>query len=238
MQVEYKLKIGSDEFTLKAEVKDEKEFLEEMSFYSNLPRTAPNGATDLKLVFRTTSEGHKYYSIISEKEKMEFKFGQNKEKKGNGLYPKGWEQLYGADEVPQQNPLAGLGAPAPQPQAPAPQLAPMPAYQPPKPQAPTIGMVPQQPVAPAQPVFNNPFPTTQTPVPQQQMAPMPTNPTPQPQAPIPNMSFPGMVAPHIGPSAGVATAPQPQGTPAPTAPSPEIAAAKQNVLDRFNIKKS
>lgn len=232
MQVEYKLKIGSDEFTLKAEVKDEKEFFEEMSFYSNLPRTAPGGATDLKLVFRTTTEGHKYYSIISEKEKLEYKFGQNKEKKGNGLYPKGWETLFGADQQPASqgaNPLAGLGAPQQQ----VPQQA--------TPQAPTIGMVPQQPVAPPQPAFNNPFPSPQ--------------PTPQT---LPNPAFPGMVNPSIGPTSSalpaakpIAHAPVgpglvfPQATQAAAAPiaapaqlSPELAAAKTNVLERFNIKKS
>jgi hypothetical protein len=234
MQVQYKLKIGQDEFTLTADVKDEKSFFEEMSFYSNLPRTAPGGSTDLKLVFRSTSEGHKYYSIISEKEKMEYKFGQNKEKKGNGLYPKGWEPLYGADQVPgqQANPLAGL---APQPQAPAPQ-------------APTIGMVPQHPVAPAQPVFNNPMPTPQAPVFQ--------NPFPTPQAPLPNPSYPGLVNPVIGPTAAaapvapVSVGPAPTASPGlvfpqasaqPAAPaqlSPELAAAKSSVLDRFNIKKS
>lgn len=238
MQVEYKLKIGSDEFTLKAEVKDEKEFFEEMSFYSNLPRTAPGGATDLKLVFRTTTEGHKYYSIISEKEKLEYKFGQNKEKKGNGLYPKGWETLFGADQQPASqgaNPLAGLGAPQQQvPQQATPQLqtpALMPAYQPPVQQA-----------APS-PAFQNPFPSPQAPTPQ-----------------MPNPAFPGMVNPSIGPTSTAlpAAAAQPK-APAPVGPglvfpqatqaapvpqagpaqlSPELAAAKTNVLERFNIKKS
>jgi hypothetical protein len=113
MQVEYKLKLGNDEFTLKADVKDEKEFFEQMSFYSNLPRTAPNGATDLKLVFRTTKKGHKYYSLISEQEQMEFKLGQNLEANGGGLFPKGWAKAHGADDDGEQtyaaNPAPTIG---------------------------------------------------------------------------------------------------------------------------------
>lgn len=94
MKVIYRLKLGQDEFELQAEVKDEKDFFETMSFYSNLPKAAPNGATDLKLVFRTTKKGHKYYSLVSETEKMEFKLGQNLEANGGGLFCKGWEPLY------------------------------------------------------------------------------------------------------------------------------------------------
>lgn len=97
LNVEYRLKLGRDEFVIKAEVKNEKEFFEQMSFYSNLPRTAPGGSDDLKLVFRTTTQGHKYYSLISEKEKMEFKLGQNLDKNGGGLFPKGWEPAYQSD---------------------------------------------------------------------------------------------------------------------------------------------
>ena len=105
LQVEYRLKLGQDEFVLKAEVKDEKEFFETMSFYSSLPKAAPGGSTDLKISFRTTKEGHKYYSLVSEKEKLEFKFGQNKENQGGGLFPKSWESLYQGDKeqsAPQQ----------------------------------------------------------------------------------------------------------------------------------------
>jgi hypothetical protein len=105
LQVEYRLKLGQDEFVLKAEVKDEKEFFETMAFYSSLPRTAPGGSSDLKIGFRTTKEGHKYYSLVSEKEKMEFKLGQNKEAQGGGLFPKGWEPLYQGEKeqsAPQQ----------------------------------------------------------------------------------------------------------------------------------------
>jgi len=99
LQVEYKLKIGSDDFTLKAEVADEREFFEKMSFYSNLPRTGPKGETDLKIVFRTTSEGYKYYSLVSTLADQEYKFGQNKDNEKSVLFAKGWEPLYRAPSV-------------------------------------------------------------------------------------------------------------------------------------------
>lgn len=121
-QIEYRLKLGQDEFVIKADVANEIEFFEKMSFYSNLPKTGPNGETDLKVVHRTTREGHNYYSLVSEKSGMEFKFGQVKEAKGGGLYPKGWVPLYQRDQeqtndVPNQTTSAPLlGAPVmPQP---------------------------------------------------------------------------------------------------------------------------
>lgn len=158
LQVEYKLKLGKDEFVLKAEVKDEKDFFETMSFYSSLPKTAPGGSDDLKLVFRTTKKGHKYYSLVSEKEKKEFKLGQNLEANGGGLFPKGWDDLYEGEDTAQDpgQPSQGRSAPLigqPVNQAPAPA------------QMPTVGQVaPQQatqvqyspPPQPAAPVISTP----------------------------------------------------------------------------------
>lgn len=103
LQIEYRLKLGQDEFTIRAEVKDEKEFFETMAFYSSLPKVAPGGSNDLKLTFRTTTEGHKYYSLVSEIEKKEYKFGQAKENNGGGLFPKGWADLYQAGGDGQQS---------------------------------------------------------------------------------------------------------------------------------------
>lgn len=94
IQVEYKLKIGADEFTIKAEAKNEKEFFETMSFYTSLPKTGPGGETDLKLVYRNV-KGYTFYSLVSEKAQKEFQLGQYKE--GDGLYAKGWETLYKKD---------------------------------------------------------------------------------------------------------------------------------------------
>lgn len=112
LQVEYRLKLGQDEFVLKAEVKDEREFFEKMSFYASLPRQAPGGATDLKLSFRTTTQGYKYYSLVSESENMEYKFGQENSKDG-GLFPKGWQTRYQGDNEEQDV----SQAPAARPQA-------------------------------------------------------------------------------------------------------------------------
>lgn len=111
LKVTYRLKVGQDEFELNLDVKDEKEFFEQISFYSNLPKTAPGGSTDLKVVFRKTTKGHKYYSLVSEKEKKEFKFGQNTDSNGGGLFPKGWDDLYEGEGAKQ--PDAGVSAPMP-----------------------------------------------------------------------------------------------------------------------------
>lgn len=92
MKITSRIKLGQDEFELSMDVADEREFFQQMSFYSSLPRTAPNGADDLKVRFRTTKDGDTYYSLVSETEKMEFKLGQ--QKKDGRLFPKGWEPLY------------------------------------------------------------------------------------------------------------------------------------------------
>lgn len=114
LRVTYRLKLGQDDFQLEAEVKSEKEFFETMSFYASLPRTGPNGEDDLRIQFRTTTEGHKYYSLVSDKAGYEFMFGQNLDKNGGGLFPKGWQALYVKNNEGQQT----------QQQAPAPAAAP------------------------------------------------------------------------------------------------------------------
>lgn len=93
MQVEYKLKLGQEEFTLKTEVQNEIEFFQKMAFYSGLPKTGPNGENDLKLVHRTTKKGD-YYSIVSVSAGQEYRLGILKE---GGLFPKGWAPIYGAN---------------------------------------------------------------------------------------------------------------------------------------------
>lgn len=163
MKVEYRLKLGQDEFTLTAEVKDETEFFEKMSFYSNLPKVGPGGETDLKLVFRTTKEGHKYYSLVSEKANMEFKFGQAKQNNGGGLFPKGWEPLFGGEQkqssgAVQTAPAFTVPSPIPQPQTNvAPPVQAAPAFQ--VPQAIPQPIAVPQPVAAPQPVVAAPVPT-------------------------------------------------------------------------------
>lgn len=184
MQVEYKLKLGQDEFTLRVDVKDEKEFFEKISFYSNLPKTGPNGETDVKLVHRTTKEGHNYYSLISEKADKEFKFGQAKEAQGGGLFPKGWTEMYRGENNEQpnnvQNNPVGIAQPAPtqyQQTQPVNQ-----GYVPPS--IPSVGMPLvqppqqyQQPVtAPVAPPYHPPIQTIAQPMPQTVTQPLAPNP--------------------------------------------------------------
>jgi hypothetical protein len=165
MQVEYKLLIGQDVFTLKTEVKDEIEFFKKMSFYSNMPKVGPNGEDDLKIVHRTTKEGYNYYSLVSEKAKMEFKFGQINDKDG-GLYPKGWEPLY--QKETSQN---GAAAPAFGSQA-----APQAQAQVAAPQFGTQMPIPQNVATPVQPVVT---PTPQAAPVQSAASTLATAPNPQ-----------------------------------------------------------
>ena len=102
MQVEYTIKLGQDEFKLIANVENEIEFFQRLSFYSSLPKTGPNGETDLKISHRTTKEGHNYYSLVSELAGQEFRFGLLTAKNGGGLYPKGWAPIYRGDGQTEQ----------------------------------------------------------------------------------------------------------------------------------------
>jgi hypothetical protein len=132
-QVEYKIKLGKDEFTLRLDVQNSVEFFEKLSFYSNLPKTGPNGEDDLKITHRTTTQGYNYYSLVSEKAGMEYKFGQPKEDP-KVLYGKGWEPLFrGNDSQQQSSAPAQFAMPTPvQPQQftppPVQQQAPVPQF--------------------------------------------------------------------------------------------------------------
>lgn len=207
LNVEYRLKLGQDEFVLKAEVKDEKEFFEQMAFYSNLPRTAPGGSTDLKLVFRKTKKGHKYYSLISDKEKMEFKLGQNLDANGGGLFPKGWEPAYqdGADEDgPSQGaPIIG-------------------GQQAPVQQSPIIGSAPALP--------NPNFPGLTNPI----IGPSAATSAPTPVA-MPSPVAAPVIAPVVLPASVAPATPAPAAMPAQAA-NPNVAAVANNVLARFGIQ--
>lgn len=141
MQAEYRLKIGQDEFLLKFDVANVLDFFEKVSFYSNLPKTGPNGETDLKISHRTTKQGYNYYSLVSEQAGQEFRFGQPKEDP-KSLFPKGWAPIYKGEDNDQSQqsiqaplPIPGLPTPA-QYQAPVVHQAPLPIappqqYQPP-----------------------------------------------------------------------------------------------------------
>jgi len=99
MKAQFELVIGENKFTLIEDVENNADFFKKLSFYSALPRTGPGGETDLSLQCRNakTKDGKQvvYYSIVSQKAKKEFKFGQSQTIQG-GLFPKGWEDLYNA----------------------------------------------------------------------------------------------------------------------------------------------
>lgn len=94
MKVQFNVVIGETEFLMSEEVESETEFFQKLHFYQNLPKTGPNGETDLKLSYRTP-KGYTYYSIVSEKAGMEFKFGQHQG--SDTLFPKQWEPLYSGE---------------------------------------------------------------------------------------------------------------------------------------------
>lgn len=120
MQVQFELTVGKNKFTLIENVDSHADFFKKMSFYSTLPKVGPNGEEDLIIQHRVAQKQYDYYSIVSPSAKMEFKFGQVKEGKGN-LFAKGWEPLYqgdsaeeGGEESSSAGASVGLGAPAAQ----------------------------------------------------------------------------------------------------------------------------
>lgn len=119
MQVQFKLTIGENEFTLVENVESHSDFFKKLHFYSTLPKVGPNGETDLVLTYRVAQKQYEYYSIVSQKAQMEFKFGQSKDAKGT-LFAKGWEPLFkseGSEEGAEDSGASvggsvGLGGPA------------------------------------------------------------------------------------------------------------------------------
>lgn len=91
MKFSFEIKIGQTKFIIEETAETAKEFFEKSAFFTGLPTTGPDGEDDLQLVHREV-KGFEYYSIVSQKAKKEFKFGQHKDMKG--LFPKGWEELY------------------------------------------------------------------------------------------------------------------------------------------------
>lgn len=105
MDFKFKITVGTTEIEITEKADNHKQFIEKLSFFSSLPSKGPNGADDLKFVARKTSKGDTYYSLISEKDKAEFKLGQHKNKE-ESLYPKGWEDLFGAVNYGDENQTA------------------------------------------------------------------------------------------------------------------------------------
>lgn len=111
MQVQFELTIGENKFTLTEEVENHIDFFKKLHFYSTLPKVGPNGETDLVLAYRVAQKKYDYFSIVSQKAQMEFKFGQSIDSKGT-LFAKGWEPLFKAenettDEFETQNTSSG-----------------------------------------------------------------------------------------------------------------------------------
>lgn len=94
MEFKFKIKVGQTEIEITETASSQREFFEKTCFFSGLPTKAPNGSEDLKIVYRKTKGGDEFYSIVSESEKMEYKFGIHKNSPANTLFPKGWEPLY------------------------------------------------------------------------------------------------------------------------------------------------
>lgn len=160
MKIQFNLVIGKNNFLITEEAENQAEFVEKMAFFTKIPKVGPNGEDDLEMVFRTTSQGHKYYSLVSKKADQEFMFGQSQKRPGE-LFEKGWQPLYkpennqnaGNNVVPQnvvpqntvpQQAQAPVQQPVPQAPIPQPQNIPQAPAQQPVPQAPA-----QQAQAPA-----------------------------------------------------------------------------------------
>lgn len=92
MQFTFKKTIGLTEFSITETAENEKELFKKASFFESLPSVGPNGEVDLTLTYRTTKDGHEYFSIVSKLAGKEFKIGQNL--KGGTLFAKGWEDAY------------------------------------------------------------------------------------------------------------------------------------------------
>lgn len=96
MQIEIEFTVGDKRLKITEEVEGHADFFTKMEFWDSIPRTGPNGETELKFVHRTP-KGFDYYEVICEKAKMRFQFGQSKEEKGR-LFPKGWTPMHEGDE--------------------------------------------------------------------------------------------------------------------------------------------
>lgn len=149
MKVQFELAVGENKFTLIEDVETHSDFFKKLSFYATLPKVGPNGETDLVLTYRVAQKQYEYYSIVSQKAGMEYKFGQSKDSKGS-LFAKGWEPLYQADSQEDGDNSVGMGgivAPASTP-TPAPAAAPRAAQ--PAPTAAPTSAAPTSAAAPAQ----------------------------------------------------------------------------------------
>jgi hypothetical protein len=162
VKIKFDLIIGNNKFEITEEAEDQASFVEKMSFFTKIPKTGPNGENDLELVFRTTKQGHKYYSLVSKLADQEFMFGQSQQRPGE-LFEKGWQPLFKPDaNAVQQQPVQQAQAPVQQ-QVPVPQNFQQPVQAPvqaaPQPAAPVQAPAPA-PAAPVQQAVQQPVQPT------------------------------------------------------------------------------
>lgn len=102
MQFKFKFIVGETAFEIADEASTVQEFFEKVSFWQELPTQGPNGETDLAFHYRKTpNEGYEYYSLVSKKAGMEFRFGQPKKEPGV-LFPKGWAKVEWGQDRPEE----------------------------------------------------------------------------------------------------------------------------------------
>lgn len=102
MQFKFKFIVGETAFEIADEAQSVQEFFEKVSFWQELPSQGPNGETDLAFHYRKTpNEGYEYYSLVSKKAGMEFRFGQPKKEAG-ALFPKGWVKIERGQDHPEE----------------------------------------------------------------------------------------------------------------------------------------
>jgi len=93
-------KIGNSEYEFSTQIATISQFIEFASALEEIPSVSESGGTNVKPKFRTTKDGHSYYSIVDGDTGREFELGQLKNATGlANLFPKAWKDPY----VPQNN---------------------------------------------------------------------------------------------------------------------------------------
>lgn len=160
MSVSMEVQVGKIKITVSGETVEQA--FQNAAVVSAFPVQGPNGEQDLQMRYRKgqtqTGTKYEYYSIVSESAGMEFKLGQRQD---GGLFPKGWEPLYQADDASQGGTVGGTIGAAPQvgvqPQVQAPIQVQQPQVQPQavaQPQAPVATPAAQQNTAQANAVLS------------------------------------------------------------------------------------
>lgn len=103
MKIRFTKKVGSMEFEIEQEATTQAGIFDVVEFWSSLPTTAPNGATDLRFAHRVAQD-FDFFEIVSDQEKKRFCFGQRKGDAHKGeLFPKGWEDVFQSEGYQDHN---------------------------------------------------------------------------------------------------------------------------------------